>query len=1131
MIRELLSTQSILLELPDDRRRALAALVEASGVRPEAELLEALLESSNRPEGAAGAVLFPHATSSAIRTPRIAIGLLATARRRPAPFRVLALLLTPEGDPERGLALLSRLAALLPPLAADLATLRSSEKIRQRIARAESEASGPTYFNLSERDLALELSTDLHNGLSSAEAARRLRIYGRNQIQRSRRTPMVLRLARSFFSFFATLLWAAAALCFIPGVDMPQLGVAILIVVAVNGVFSFLQEARTDRAVETLQRLLSHRCRVVRDGIVQEIDAELVTPGDVLVLEQGDATPADARLIEAYEVEVDNSSLTGESASAKRYKSDRAVLFDGPFLWIEMPNIVFAGSSLLRGSARAVVFGVGMNTEIGRIAGLTQSIRAEDTPLQRQLRGTVKVITLLAAGLGAVFLLLGWQLAGLTFVQALVFCIGLFVANVPEGLLPTVTLSLALGVQRMARRNAIVKNLSSVETLGCTTVICTDKTGTLTQNVMSVVEIFVGGEQITVEGSGYEPRGRFLIEGRPLSATELAARGALGELFRCASACNNARLENRGDDWLLSGDPTEGALMALALKGNAPPGEAAIKVFPFESVRKRMSVVTRAPQNGGVVVYAKGAPLELLERCDRIHDGNKVVDLDENMRQRLRAENDRFAVRGLRIIALAYRLDSNAPDDGEPGAYSQEMAENNLIFLGITALHDPVRPQVPESIRACHAAGIRLIMVTGDYARTAESIGRQIGVNLAENAAVLSGADIAAIDDQELSEQIATGDHIFARVSPEQKLRIVTLLKERGEIVAVTGDGVNDAPALKRAHIGIAMGKRGSDVAREAAHMVLADDNFSSIVAAIEEGRAIFRNIRRFIAYVLNSNPQEMAPYIVWMLFPGAPLAMTVMGVLAVDVGTDLVPAMGLGVEPPERDVMKRPPRKQSEKMLTLSLILKSYLVRGAILTAACYATYLYFGWALGLFADGWSLFAMPASPAGLDMTRASQQYLMSLSAFFIPTVTTQIANVMCKRSTTQSLFSRDFLVEERRSAALHRLRRLPPPRWLARTGARLFSGFMQWLAVILERHWFVMNLVSNPLITFGIAFELIFLLLLIHSPLNQIYFFAPVGWDVYLAALLGPAALLAFDETVKYFRRRGRRLKLLVED
>ncbi len=1173
MIRELLKPEQILCGASGDLEGLLHSLLKLGAGIPEAKrtaLAADLLQNHGRaPDPAPKGVIIPHMASDDIGEPQLFLALspsgIANGKET---AHLVVLLLSPAREMARHLQHLERLRALFETDVDQLLLLRSPAEVARAVSHREGGAVGPTYINLTQEEVALELKTDPDRGLTPEEARRRLELYGPNRLRRHSRTPWTVRILRNFFSFFAILLWTAGILCFVPGVDMPQLGVAILIVVGVNGLFSYFQESKSDKAVEALQRLLSHRCRVVRGGAVREVDAEELVAGDVILVEEGDTVPADARLVEAFEVEVDNSSLTGESTSAKRYKSDQAILLAGPFIWIEKPNIIFAGSSLVRGQGRAVVFGTGMTTEIGRIAGMTQAIKAEDSPLQKQLRSTVFVISALAFALGTGFLLLGWLIAGLSFVQAFVFCIGLFVANVPEGRLPTVTLALAMGVTRMARRNAIVKNLASVETLGCTTVICTDKTGTLTENLMMVQEIFAGGEKIMVTGSGYAPQGGFHAGDTELRPEDLSHRPALFRLLQCAYFCNSARIEKSGTQTTMVGDPTEGALMALAMKGRIRGAHQNLHVNPFESVRKRMSVVVKRENSPGRIVYVKGAPLETLAVCDRVLENGIVVPMTNEMRENLISVNDDFARRGLRVLALAYRED----EEDLRFSYKIEEAETHLVFTGLAALADPVRPGVAESIAACHTAGIRIIMITGDYALTAGSIGRRIGMLVQETDEILTGSAVAEMDDAKLLGVLKSGDHIFARVSPEHKLRIVSLLKSLGEIVAVTGDGVNDAPALKRADIGIAMGLRGNDVAKEAAHMILVDDNFNSIVAAIEEGRAIFDNIRRFMAYVLNSNPQEMYPYILWMLFPGAPLAMTVMGVLAVDVGTDLLPAMGLGIEGARKDVMQRPPRNQKEKLLSLSFILRSYVVQGTILALACYTTYLYMGWVLGAFDQGFSIFAMPGSPPGLDMKLASRDYLMTLTAFFFPTVTTQIVNVLCKRSHKESLFSRNFLPAERRAAMLKAVSEWRPRGYVVRVRLQhefhrlgdkeaaltLFSLVRQllqfpWrifrvavsrtakmiekpiliplaraLSRFLERHAVVHNFISNPLVNAGIAFELLLCWLFFYSPLSEIYFFAPVPWHVYCVALIGPAVLLIFEETKKYFRRRGYALEFL---
>ncbi len=1083
-------------------------------------------------------------------------------------IKIVLLLATPAEQPAQHLQLLQRICSLLPAVRDELLKQRDPAHVLQVIARAEQQSALPTYMNLTQEQIGFELQTDLVKGLISAEASARLAHYGLNVLKRARRTPWQLKLVKNLFSFFAVLLWIAALLCFIPGVDLPQLGVAVLAVVVVNGLFAFFQEYKSDRALEMLQQMMAQQCRVIRDGQLSEIEASMLVPGDLIALEEGDLVPADARLVEAFEVEVDNSSLTGESTAARRYKSDQPILIAGKFLWIELPNIVFAGTSLLRGRAKAVVFGTAMSSEIGKIAHLTQGIEVEQSPLQKQLRGTVYAIAALAGGLGLLFLLLGWLVAGLSFIEAFVFFIGLFVANVPEGLLPTVTLALAMGVQRMAKRHALVKNLPSVETLGCTTVICCDKTGTLTQNLMMVTELAVEGRIINVSGIGYQPTGNFTLEGETLSLESISRWTPLRRLLECAFICNNAKIEKTGADYRVIGDPTEGALTCLSEKAGIRGTYLRLHLNPFESIRKRMSVVVKRSQRDQPTIYVKGAPLETLQRCDRILMGDEARPMTDDERERIIQDNDSMARRGLRVLAFAYR-------DGEglqEPAYASDKIEDRLVFLGLAALSDPVRPEVPPAIRACHTAGIRVIMVTGDYALTAASIGQQIGLGQSSPLQVFTGAEVSEMNEERLRGILANGETIFARVAPEHKLRIVSVLKIMGEIVAVTGDGVNDAPALKKADIGIAMGLRGNDVAKEAAHMILTNDNFSSIVAAIEEGRAIFDNIRRFMAYIFNHNPLEMYPYIVWLLFPGVPLTMTVMGVLAVDVGTDLIPAMGLGVEPPESGIMERPPRRRDQKLLSLSFILQNYFVQGTLVAFSCYATYLYFGWVIGYWRPGLGFSAMPSEPEGLNFDQASHVYLQSLTAYFFAAVTTQLANVHCQRSWQSSLFSRSFLEPRHRREILISIYGWRPTRYAVRvkldyditgaTGIEATKAFLALTATLLtypfkfalallssivvklekplivpltvrlaryfERHYILFNFISNPLIDLGIFIELLLCYFFFYTPLSRIYYFAPVPWHVYLFASHGTVLLLVFEEVKKYYRRNGHALELL---
>lgn len=976
-------------------------------------------------------ILIPHFRSIHIKTPEVFLfliphGILMEKRL----IHLVLFQMIPETQPSLHLRLLHGLSSLLPQILDELLKCDSESKVLSVVQRGESDMK-PSYKNLNQTQIAFELQTDLQNGLNQLEAKVRLKTFGKNAIEKERSTPVVWKLFRSFFSLFAILLWVATTLCFVPGVDMPELGIAIFIVVIINGIFSFFQESKSDHAVEALRKLLAQECPVIRDGVITTVPADEIVPGDLIVLSEGDIVPADCRIIESEDVEVDNSSLTGESTSARRYKSDSEIVLEGKFLWLEMPNILFAGSSLIKGKSKAVVFGTGQTTEIGQIAGITSKIKREESPLQKQLKQTVISISLFAFVIGVVFLILGYLVAGLSFVQAFVFFIGIFVANVPEGLLPTVTLSLALGVSRMAKRNAILKDLSSVETLGCTTVICSDKTGTLTQNQMRVIETY--------------------FDSTFLFPQELEKKEGNQIFFSCGHHCNNASLEPNP-----FGDPTELALLYLSQARLKNTEGQRIHVNAFESVRKRMSVVVKA--DNFTTAYAKGGPLEILSICTHVYENGSVVLLDETKRTNLKKASDLSASQGYRVLSFAYKL----VNEIHP-SFGLESIESGMVYLGHCCLADPVRPKVPEAIAKCHTAGIRILMITGDHPLTAESVGRSIGIG-GESPVVITGVELDKMNDNSLKEWIRKGEPIFARVSPSQKLRIVAMLQELGEIVAVTGDGVNDGPALKKADIGIAMGKRGTEVAKEAARMIIVDDDFATIVDAIEEGRGVFDNIRKFSAYVLNSNPQELIPFLLWALIPGFPLLMTVMGVLAVDVGTDLIPAMGLGAEPPEKGIMIKPPRNRNEKLISIRFILRSYLVEGMILFFSCLATYFYFVYTE---CNG----VLPLSPKGLNMAEASPVYLQSLTAFFFPTITVQIANVLSKRSRIESVFQ--------------------------------------------------MNLFSNRIIWLGIGFSLFLCFIFFYTELSSIYYFAPIPLHVYIFAFHGTVVMVTYSEIVKYFRRK----------
>ncbi|HEX9029170.1 MAG TPA: cation-transporting P-type ATPase, partial [Anaerolineales bacterium] len=621
---------------------------------------------------------------------------------------------------------------------------------------------------------------------------------------------------------------------------------------------------------------------------------------------------------------VDQSALTGESRPIN--KSDQPVPGNG-INHIEVPNLVFAGTNVVAGSGKGVVVATGMNTEFGKIARLTQTVGNELSPLQKEMETVTRVVTVFAVAVASIFFLMALLMARITFAESFIFALGMIIAFVPEGLLPTVTLALAIGTQRMAKRHALIKKLSAVETLGCTSVICTDKTGTLTQNEMTVTDLWVSGQGYAVSGIGYAPEGQI----RPKNINQhnvtrpgrAIPDGSMQRLLTAALLCNNARvLSPNGDSnrWTILGDPTEAALKVVAAKGGVQATSVEQQFprwreIPFDSRRKRMSTLhTQAASERAAqrIAFVKGAPKEVLELCTQILVNGTEHVLNTEERAEIMTANDDYARRGLRVLAVAERcLPINL------AAYTAETVETKLVFLGLIAMMDPPRPEVAEAVEKCHHAGIRVVMITGDYGLTAESIARKIGIVQSEHPCILTGFDLDSMNEAELKEALKD-EVIFARVAPEHKLRVVSTLQLMGQVVAVTGDGVNDAPALKKADIGVAMGIGGTDVAKEAADMILTDDNFASIVNAVEEGRAVYDNIKKFTTYIFTSNTPEAVPFIVFALSRGLiPPALTVMEILSIDLGTDLIPALALGAEPPEPGVMDRPPRSLKEHVIT----------------------------------------------------------------------------------------------------------------------------------------------------------------------------------------------------------------------
>ena len=836
-------------------------------------------------------------------------------------------------------------------------------------------------------------------GLSSEEAEKRLQQYGRNAISKVKKKPLYLKFLANFTHLMAILLWAGGAMAFIG--RMPQLGWAIWAVIVINAVFSFWQEHRAERAMDALQRLLPGQARVLREGAERLIPSEELVPGDVLLLAEGDHISADGRLVEEAELRVDQSTLSGESHPLR--KTADAVPQEG-LSHTEFPNLVFAGTSVSAGVGRAVVFATGMESEFGKIAHLTLALEEELSPLQKEMNRMTRVVTALAVGIGVIFFLLSVTVIHQPVHAGFIFAVGMVVAFVPEGLLPTVTLALAMGVQRMARRNALIKKLSSVETLGCCSVICTDKTGTLTQNEMTVRALWVAGRQFSVTGTGYAPEGEISAAG---SKDEPSEAGDLGRMLIAADLCNDSRLippDEKSPNWTMIGDPTEAALRVVAQKGAVDlEAETArlprLRELPFESLRKRMSTIHR--EGGGQIAFVKGAPREVVALCSGIRMAGADIPLTDDLRTQVLAANDDYAREGLRVLAVAERSLT-----AEASGYTTESVEQDLTLLGLVAMMDPPRSEVAEAVVKCHRAGIRVIMITGDYGLTAESIARRIGI-ISGRPRIVTGIDLDAMDDGALTAALE-GEVIFARVAPQHKLRVVNALQVLGQVVAVTGDGANDAPALKKSDIGVAMGITGTDVAKEAADMILTDDNFASIISAIEEGRAVYANIKKFVTYIFSHNMTEAWPFIFQIMF-NVPLALTVMQVLAIDLGTDLVPALALGTEAPEPGVMNRPPRSPKDRLIDTPLLLRAMIWLGSLQTVLCFSGFFFLYWTSG-YRDFLHLPRPDLLPyAERLLSRDGHVYVLATAIFLAGVVTSQIGNAFACRTERMSVFKVGF--------------------------------------------------------------------------------------------------------------------------
>ncbi len=743
------------------------------------------------------------------------------------------------------------------------------------------------------------MRSDASRGLSSDDAGERRRTFGWNELEAAESVPAWRLLLAQFENVLILILLVAIVLSLLLGETLEAAAIAAITVFSV--VLGFVQEYRAERAIEALRRLSAPLATVVRDGEAAQIPSREVVPGDILLLAAGDVVSADARLIEAVHLQVNEAPLTGESVPV-----DKGVepLADATAVLGDRTNLVFRSTAVTHGRGRAIVVTTAGHTEIGRIRTLLETVQATKTPLEQNLARIGRRLVQAALATVALVVLLGGA-RGLPWTEMIVFGIALAVAVVPEALPAVVTVSLAIGSQRMARRNALIRRLPTVETLGSTTVIGTDKTGTLTTGEMTVRELYVAGERISVTGAGYDPAGKLLQGDVPAEAP-----GALQEFLTAAALCTDAEMK-RGEDgrWLAQGDPTEAALVVAAAKAGLAKAdlEAAhprVEEIAFCPERKRMT--TLHARDGTQTAFGKGAPEEMLASCLRVRDAGGETPLDDSRRATILETAQDMAARSLRVLAVA-RKDGTSLADAETG----------MLFLGLAGLNDAPRPEAAEAIRTCHLAGIRPVMITGDHPLTAKAIATELG--LLREGEIVTGAELAELDEGALDRRVDRID-VYARVSPADKLRVVEALQRRNHVVAMTGDGVNDAPALKRADIGIAMGVAGTDVAKEAASMTLTDDNFATIVAAIEEGRAILDNIRKYLMYLLSSNIGEIALMVAALLL-GLPLPLSAVQILYVNLATDGLPALALAVDPHAPGLMRRPPRRPGSQILSPPII------------------------------------------------------------------------------------------------------------------------------------------------------------------------------------------------------------------
>ena len=786
------------------------------------------------------------------------------------------------------------------------------------------------WYKESNESVIKSLDTDQNNGLSDSKVTSLLEKYGKNVLKEKKKKSMAAKLKDQFLDPMIIILLLASILSMAIGEITDS--IIIIAIVIVNAVLSIYQEGKAEQAIEALQKMASPKAKVIRNGKIMEVDSQNLVPGDIVELETGDIIPADLRLLESTNLKIDESSLTGESVAVEKNAKDEITTDAGIG---DRTNMAYSSSIVSYGRAKGVVVETAQNTEIGKIATSLSQVEDEETPLQRKLAQLSKQLGIVTVVVCAIVFAVGYFLYDFDALNMLMTAVSLAVAAIPEGLPAIVTIVLSLGMGRMAEKNAIVKKLLAVETLGTTTVICSDKTGTLTQNEMTVKKIYVDGTDVDVTGTGYKPVGDYLIEDRKMQEDDIKS---LNTLLHIMSLTNDSKLIEEDGTYKIVGDPTEGALHTAAGKQDITKDESnqnypRIEEIPFDSERKMMTTFHDKFLTDKVVSFTKGAPDIVIEKCSKILIDNEIKPLTEKLKQKLLKKNSEYAKQALRVLAYALR-----EHEGLPSEITSENIEKDMVFVGLSGMIDPPRLEVKDAIKECKTAGITPVMITGDYLETAVAIAKDLGICTDDSQAIM-GAELNNMTDEQIRE-IVKEKRVYARVSPQNKVQIVTALKENGHIAAMTGDGVNDAPAIKKADIGIAMGITGTDVAKNTSEVILTDDNFATIVNAVEEGRIIYSNIKKFVSFLLSCNIAEILIVFLAIMFkwdtPFIPIQL-----LWLNLVTDSFPAMALGVEKGEADIMNRAPRSPKEaiidKNMRLSIIVQSLAITVATLFAYNY--------------------------------------------------------------------------------------------------------------------------------------------------------------------------------------------------